>query len=773
MQGSTHSTSATARRAVDVPPALDRPCQDERPRLSESPTSRFSSGEIPRRSIRIAVYADLNLNIIDGSAIWLTSIVEALAGFADVSTAVYLKAPERRDLLTAALKQLPGVQLIFPTKGPHCPHGVLTIEQALDAILFDDAVQPYAAVVIRGFRLSQQAAQRSRLRGRLWTYLTDIPQSEEAMTADQAAALDQVAAASELMLCQTEEFRSWIEASSSSSFGRCMLLPPMIPTPPRRRAPAEILATTKRIVYSGKFAPLWKPLEMIDAFRRARERYPELELHVFGDKIHNPPEQPTFRDAVEQALRTTEGLIWHEGVTRAALFEQLAEMDVAWAWRSSELEDGTMELSTKVLEYGSVGLPVILARNPINEQCLGADYPLFANSPDEAFDLLLSLGTMTAEFRRAAEQAEAASRKFTFPQVRASWLAGPMRTLGERGRVARASAGLNLLVAGHDLKFLARYTDFVERASSVRLLTDQWNGHGTHDERQSQSLVEQADVIFCEWCLGNAVWYSHHKQPHQRLIIRFHLQEVSTDFPARLKLDAVERIIFVSEHLRREAMAKFGWPADKLAVVPNYVNVDDFKRPKLRGARFNLGLLGICPARKRLDLALSTLEELRRHDPRFTLFIKGALPWEYAWLWKRPAERDYYEQQFQRIHASPLLASSVVFDPLGPDVAAWFRKIGHILSPSDFESFHLAIAEGAASGALPRIMEREGAAEIFDPVWIDRTPTESAARILQLSQAEAFEEAAAFGESLVRERFTMQTVFAQLSEIVFDRADPD
>ena len=59
-----------------------------------------------------------------------------------------------------------------------------------------------------------------------------------------------------------------------------------------------------------------------------------------------------------------------------------------------------------------------------------------------------------------------------------------------------------------------------------------------------------------------------------------------------------------------------------------------------------------------------------------------------------------------RINCAPW-RNSVIFEPFGPDIDAWFRKIGFILSPSDDESFHLSIAEGMASGAIPIIRLRE------------------------------------------------------------------
>ncbi len=77
------------------------------------------------------------------------------------------------------------------------------------------------------------------------------------------------------------------------------------------------------------------------------------------------------------------------------------------------------------------------------------------------------------------------------------------------------------------------------------------------------------------------------------------------------------------------------------------------------------------PSRKRLDLALDVLEELRLEDDRYLLFIKSGMPWEHWWVWQHPAEREHYASALRRVQRSALLRGAVVFDDAGPDVAAW------------------------------------------------------------------------------------------------------
>jgi glycosyltransferase involved in cell wall biosynthesis len=179
-----------------------------------------------------------------------------------------------------------------------------------------------------------------------------------------------------------------------------------------------------------------------------------------------------------------------------------------------------------------------------------------------------------------------------------------------------------------------------------------------------------------------------------------------------------------------------GWPADKVVTIPNTVDIGQLDRPKLEGARHHLGVIGIVPARKRLDRALDVLEELRREDDRYLLFVKSSMPWDHWWVWRKPEERAYYTTALRRIQRSPLLRGAVVFDEAGPDVAAWLRRVGFVLSTSDDESFHVAPAEGMASRAVPVLRHWPGAETIYDTHWIHRTPADMAGAIAALDEGE-------------------------------------
>src|SRR6202035_5086980 len=186
------------------------------------------------------------------------------------------------------------------------------------------------------------------------------------------------------------------------------------------------------------------------------------------------------------------------------------------------------------------------------------------------------------------------------------------------------------------------------------------------------------------------------------------------------------------EHYAQLTREHTGWPAAKVVSLANPIDVLQLDRPKLDGAQYHLGMISVDSSRKRLDLGLDVLEELRRDDDRYLLFVKSGMPWEHWWVWQHQEERSHFSEAFRRVQRSPLLRDAVVFDDAGPDVAAWLRRIGFVLSTSNDESFHVAPAEGMASGAVPVIRHWPGAETIYDSRGIHETPAEMAAFIASL-----------------------------------------
>ena len=734
-----------------------------------------------RRVLRSLIHADVDPQLIDGSAVWLASMAELLARCGCQVTVVLRDRLRAEAPLLRPLAGYPAITIVEPPAKRVRADPALAARRAAAAktIVRLDRAERFDLVVVRGMRIATQLARTPQLAGRLWTYVTDLPQSVVDLDPEALADLDTIAGASRVVLCQTEELRSYLESIMPSSVGRTVLLPPVVPAldsptasddptvPDRPSGPPD---GTLRLVYTGKFAPLWKTLEMTRLPGRLATVGVRAELVAIGDKIHADASDPSYHHRMHAALETTPGVVWHGGQSRAESMRLAAACDIGLGWRDPTL-DASLELSTKILEYGVLGLPVVLDRTPMHERLLGRDYPLYASSEDDVVDAIVHAVAEPAIRVEAAERVRLVASDHTFErgQVRLQGILDrafpPPLGAGAAGRPLRIG------VASHDLKFFTAILGNLEARPDVEVRVDLWRSVHAQDEKASRSLVDWADVIICEWCGPNAVWYSHHKRADQRLIVRLHRVELDRRGPAEVAIDAVDRVVCVSPSYAGLTRSITGWPDSKIVVIPNWVDDESLDRPKLDGARFHLGFIGMAPSRKRLDRAIDVLEALREDDPRFVLFVKTKPTWDYPWLWRRPEERDHVDRIMRRLQGSDLLRDAVVFDDFGPDVASWLRRIGFVLSTSDDESFHLAPAEGMASGAVPAILDWPGAETIYDARWIHRSTDAIARHIASLVDGGRWDEERAVARQQAHAGFGLAGVCASWDRLIRDAAD--
>lgn len=264
---------------------------------------------------------------------------------------------------------------------------------------------------------------------------------------------------------------------------------------------------------------------------------------------------------------------------------------------------------------------------------------------------------------------------------------------------------------GHDLKFIEHIMSYFEDNLNYEVRIDQWDGHELHNEAHSLEIIEWAEILFCEWGLGNVIWYQAHKKEHQKLIVRLHRFEMNTKYPTQFDYSKIDQIIAISPYIFEEFHRVAGVPREKMRVIFNAIDVKRFDKEKEPESNFNLGMIGFVPKLKRIDRAIEIFEKLYMKDNRYHLYIKGKHPNEFGWVWNDKEQRQYYDKVFEKIGKSEF-GKNVHFEGWG-DVAEWLKKIGYVLSISDYESFHMAPIEGMASGAYPLVYKREGVNTIF------------------------------------------------------------
>ena len=327
-------------------------------------------------------------------------------------------------------------------------------------------------------------------------------------------------------------------------------------------------------------------------------------------------------------------------------------------------------------------------------------------------------------------------------------------------------------VAAHDLRFFAPVDGWLRQGGAV-LRYDRWWGHHRHDPDRGRELARWADVLVCEWCLGNARFHSALRTERgglpPRLIVRLHRFELTHPYGGERAADAVALFVVPADHVRDEALARFCWPPERTVVVPNPVDVGAFDTAKSAEAATTLGMVGWDRSVKRPDLALDLLERLRADDPRWRLRLKGQRPEEVGWVWEDPDERAFFEALYARIEGSPDLRDAVVMDGFGP-VAEWFRDVGYVLSTSDVESFHLGAAEGMAAGSVPVFLPRAGVAELFADQWLHPDVDAAAAQVQGLAaDPQRRRREGEQARAIIAERYDTPSIAEAWRRIVLDR----
>ncbi|MBC7153716.1 MAG: glycosyltransferase [Rhodobacteraceae bacterium] len=317
-----------------------------------------------------------------------------------------------------------------------------------------------------------------------------------------------------------------------------------------------------------------------------------------------------------------------------------------------------------------------------------------------------------------------------------------------------------LLIAGHDLKFIAPILPLLEKTFDIR--RDEWSGHDVHDEPASKAHLEWAEFIWCEWMLGNAVWYSQNKRADQKLVIRVHRAELGVDFGDRIAVDKVDAMVAVSALFVERLLERFpGIPRHKARLIHNFVDTARYRQCTAPERRFNLAMIGYLPERKRLDRALTILAELRKHDPRYRLDIFGKRPEDLPWLARNAASMAYYRDCDAQILRDGL-AGAVQFRG-HVDIATSLAEhaVGIVLSVSQsqrqfpgFESFHLAVADGFAANAVSLVQYWEGAEYLWPERFILPDEASVIERILSYrDDPTAFEADAQTGRAFVAGRY--------------------
>ena len=193
-----------------------------------------------KRPLSILVYGDINLNLLDGSSVWLSSLVENLARMPSVEVTLLLRTLPERPYLIEPLRRFANVTLISPADTRYNAE-VLSPRQAVEIMAELQVANFYDCLIVRGNEVLKLAARNQARLGRLVAYLLEVFQT----TDDSERLLQEIVPivrASYQILCQTKFMIAHLEDRIPEARGKTCLLPPAVPDQPplARSFPVEI-----------------------------------------------------------------------------------------------------------------------------------------------------------------------------------------------------------------------------------------------------------------------------------------------------------------------------------------------------------------------------------------------------------------------------------------------------------------------------------------------------------------------------------------------------
>ncbi|MDJ0792117.1 MAG: glycosyltransferase [Acidimicrobiia bacterium] len=339
-----------------------------------------------------------------------------------------------------------------------------------------------------------------------------------------------------------------------------------------------------------------------------------------------------------------------------------------------------------------------------------------------------------------------------------------------RALLGRRARRLRVGVFGYDLKFIRPILERLEADHGVRIRAIESGSLHAFPEDDIDELVRQSDVVVAEFFGPYVESLARLTGGRTPLVVRLHRFELHRGYADEIDPASIQRVVCVNRHYARAFAERTSWPADLVEVIPNAIDIDRFDRPKLPNSDSTVGLLGVASRRKRLDLALDTIDAVRIDHPDVVLSVKSHRPAELKWVMDDPAERAYFDGIEHRL-AQGIAEGAVTWIPHGPDVETWLMGIGYVLSVSDDESFHMAPAEGMASGAIPVVRNWPGADTVYDPRWLFTEPSEAAHALATYLGDEDRRRAAAELARVQAEAFSLSDVASRWADLLVSTAE--
>ena len=222
------------------------------------------------------------------------------------------------------------------------------------------------------------------------------------------------------------------------------------------------------------------------------------------------------------------------------------------------------------------------------------------------------------------------------------------------------------------------------------------------------NMIENYDIIFCEWFHHNVEIISHIKMTNKILIVRLHAYEVYKRYINTSNINNIDYIIVVHDWYKTFFQDNYNFR--KVQVIDNYYK--KYKKYKNIKNRFkNIGIVGVSSiSKKRVYIALKIFKLILNIDSTYKLYIKGDIDYDNTIDLTNTFNSN--EQNDQIVLTRKLIQDinnkyngAIIFckhdNNGGESMEKYYNNIGYLISCSLYESFHCVVMEAGSTGCIP------------------------------------------------------------------------
>jgi len=256
-----------------------------------------------------------------------------------------------------------------------------------------------------------------------------------------------------------------------------------------------------------------------------------------------------------------------------------------------------------------------------------------------------------------------------------------------------------------DNKFIGEIMEKLGGQFEIRLITIS----SAAEYRLMEQWMEWAEVCWFEWCDELIAYGSNLELAEKRKILcRLHSYEAFSNYPSRVNWNRVDKLIFVSEDIRKYVIEHFKIQKEITAVIPNGVDMEKTNYSQKKPG-FNIAYVGYINFKKGPMLLLHTFKAIFDADNRYRLYIAGS--------YQEPRYYLYFNQMLKEFG----MENNLFFQGWQANIDSWLENKDYIICSSVLESQNMSVMQAMAKGIKPVIHNFVGARSIYPQKYIWNT----------------------------------------------------